>query len=41
MNHDYELALAIQMFYIVVSLIGQLIMDLSYGIVDPRVRVDK
>lgn len=41
MGHDYELALAIQMFYIVVSLIGQLIMDLSYGIVDPRVRVDK
>lgn len=41
MNNDYELALAIQMFYMVVSLIGQLVMDLSYGIVDPRVRVDK
>lgn len=41
MNHDYELALAIQMFYIVVSLIGALIMDLSYGLVDPRVRVNK
>lgn len=41
MNSDYELALAIQMFYIVVSLVGQLIMDLSYGLVDPRVRVDK
>ena len=41
MNSDYELALAIQMFYIVVSLLGQLIMDLSYGLVDPRVRVDK
>lgn len=40
-NSDYELALAIQMFYCVVSLIGQLIMDLSYGFVDPRVRVDK
>lgn len=40
-NSDYELALATQMFYCVVSLLGQLIMDLSYGLVDPRVRVDK
>ncbi len=40
-NSDYELALATQMFYCVVSLVGQLIMDLSYGLVDPRVRVDK
>lgn len=41
MNNDFELALAIQMFYIIISLLGQLVMDLSYGIVDPRVRVDK
>lgn len=41
MNNDFELVLAIQMFYITISLLGQLIMDLSYGIVDPRVRVDK
>jgi len=41
MNSDYELALATQMFYCAVSLIGTLIMDLSYGLVDPRVRVDK
>ena len=40
-NHDYELALAMQMFYTVVSLVGALIMDLSYGLVDPRVHVDK
>ena len=40
-NHDYELVLAVQMFYTAVSLIGALIMDLSYGLVDPRVRVDK
>ena len=39
--HDYELALAMQMFYTVVSLIGALITDLSYGFVDPRVRIDK
>ena len=40
-NSDYELALACQMFYCVVSLVGALIMDLSYGLVDPRVRVNK
>ena len=40
-NHDYELTLAIQMFYSVVSLVGYLVTDLSYGLVDPRVRVDK
>ncbi len=40
-NHDYELVLAVQMFYTVISLVGALIMDLSYGLVDPRVRVDK
>lgn len=41
MNNDYELALAIQMFYVVIALVGQLITDLSYGLVDPRVRVNK
>ncbi len=40
-NLDFELVLAIQMFYTVVALIGSLIMDVSYGLVDPRVRVDK
>ena len=40
-NHDYELVLATQMFYTVISLVGALITDLSYGLVDPRVRVDK
>lgn len=40
-NHDYELALAMQMFYTVVSLVGALLTDLSYGMVDPRVRIDK
>ena len=38
---DYELVLAIQMFYTVVSLVGSLLIDISYGLVDPRVRVDK
>ena len=40
-NLDFELVLAIQMFYTVVALIGSLLMDVSYGLVDPRVRVDK
>lgn len=40
-NNDFELVLAIQMFYTVVSLVGSLIIDLSYGLVDPRIRVDK
>ncbi len=40
-NHDYVLTLGIQMFYTVVSLVGALIIDLSYGLVDPRVRIDK
>ena len=29
------------MFYTVVSLVGSLLIDISYGLVDPRVRVDK
>lgn len=40
-NLDFELVLAIQMFYTVVALLGSLLMDISYGLVDPRVRVDK
>ena len=40
-NNDFELVLAIQMFYTVVSLVGSLVIDLSYGLVDPRIRVDK
>ncbi len=40
-NLDFELVLAIQMFYSIVSLVGSLLIDISYGLVDPRVRVDK
>ncbi|MBQ4074901.1 MAG: ABC transporter permease [Clostridia bacterium] len=40
-NNDFELVLAIQMFYSIVSLVGALLIDISYGLVDPRVRVDK
>ena len=38
---DYELVLGMQMFYTLVSLIGVLLTDLSYTLVDPRVRIDK
>lgn len=40
-NHDWDLASAVQIFYCVVSLVGTLIIDLSYGFVDPRVRITK
>lgn len=41
MNQDWDVALAIQMLYCVITLISNLITDLSYGIVDPRVRINK
>ncbi len=41
MANDNEVVLALQMFYIIVSLLGNLITDIAYGFVDPRVRVNK
>ena len=38
---DNEVVLALQMFYIIISLFGNLITDIAYGFVDPRVRVNK
>ena len=38
---DIELCLTIQLFYVVVALLGNLATDLVYGVVDPRVRVNK
>lgn len=38
---DYDVVLVMQMFYVGISLLGNLIIDLVYGLVDPRVRVDK
>ena len=40
-NNDNEVILALQMFYITIALLGNLIVDLVYGLVDPRVRVNK
>ncbi len=41
MANDNEVVLALQMFYIIISLLGNLITDIAYGFVDPRVRVNK
>lgn len=38
---DNDIVLALQMFYIAISLFGNLIIDIAYGLVDPRVRVNK
>lgn len=40
-NQDYYVVMGIQLFYMVIALTGNLLSDLSYGIVDPRVRVNK
>lgn len=37
--NDNEIVLAMQMFYIVIALVGNLLVDLAYGLVDPRIRV--
>ena len=39
-NQDYNVSIAIQMFYIIIALVDNLVTDLSYGLVDPRVRID-
>ena len=40
-NKDFEVALLLQMFYVIVGLMGNLVIDIAYGIADPRVRVNK
>lgn len=40
-NNDNEIVLALQMFYIFISLAGNLFIDIIYGLVDPRIRVNK
>lgn len=39
--NDNEIVLALQIFYVVLALVGNLLTDLSYGLADPRIRVDK
>lgn len=38
---DNELVLGLQLFYITIALVGNLLIDIAYGLVDPRVRVNK
>lgn len=40
-SHDYNVVLTIQMFYVLIALLGNLIIDILYGIIDPRIRVNK
>ena len=40
-GNDNEVILALQMFYIGISLFGNLLIDVVYGFIDPRVRVNK
>lgn len=40
-NKDFEVVLLLQMFYVIVGLLGNLITDIVYGLADPRIRVNK
>ncbi len=37
--NDNEIVLAMQMFYIFLALVGNLLVDMAYGLVDPRIRL--
>lgn len=39
-QQDYAVAMAMQMFYIVLGLVANLITDLAYCVVDPRIKLD-
>lgn len=39
-SYDWNVGLGIQMFYVLLALFTNLVIDLSYGVVDPRVRVN-
>lgn len=38
---DFEVVLLLQMFYVLIGLLGNLVIDIAYGIADPRIRVNK
>ena len=40
MQRDFMVVLAMQMFYVVLTLAGNLLMDLAYMVVDPRVKLN-
>ncbi len=39
--NDYNVVLTLQMFYIIIALMGNLLIDILYGVIDPRIRVNK
>lgn len=41
MDMDFTVTMALNLFYIVLSLLTNLMIDLSYGFVDPRVKITK
>ena len=38
-NFDYSLLMALLMFYTIIGLTATLVVDLSYGVIDPRIRM--
>lgn len=38
---DFDVVMLLQLFYVTISLLGNLVIDIVYGLVDPRVRVSK
>lgn len=40
-SKDFEVVLLLQMFYVIIGLLGNLVIDIAYGLADPRVRVNK
>ncbi len=40
MAQDYNVILALSMFYAILTLLGNLLMDVAYALVDPRVKLD-
>ena len=40
MQRDFSVVLTMQMFYVVLALAGNVLMDIAYTLVDPRVRLE-
>ena len=38
---DFDVVIIMQLFYVILGLAGNLFIDIAYGLVDPRVRVNK
>ena len=41
MDMDYAVTMALNLFYIIIALVTNIIIDFSYGLVDPRVKITK